>query len=59
LSVYPDADLIGVPSSGGVFEVEVDGEVIFSKAKENRFPIDGELIKRIKELEYRNNQKEG
>jgi selenoprotein W-related protein len=52
LSVYPDADVIGVPSFGGVFEVEVDGKTIFSKEKEGRFPIDGELVKRIKELEF-------
>jgi len=57
IKAYPDADLVGVPSFGGVFDVEVDGETIFSKDKEMRFPIDGELIKRIKELEYRNNQK--
>ncbi len=27
-----------VPSSGGVFEVEVDGKLVFSKKKEGRFP---------------------
>jgi selenoprotein W-related protein len=27
-----------VPASGGVFEVEVDGKLIFSKKKEGRFP---------------------
>ncbi|WP_458701719.1 SelT/SelW/SelH family protein [Sulfurospirillum sp. 1307] len=52
LSVYPDADLIGIPSFGGVFEVEVDGKNIFSKEKDGRFPIQGEIIKRIKELEF-------
>jgi selenoprotein W-related protein len=51
-AAYPDADLIGVPSFGGVFDVEVDGVNIFSKDKEGRFPIDGELVKRIKELEF-------
>jgi len=51
-AAYPDADLIGVPSFGGVFEIEVDGTTIFSKEKEGRFPIDGELVKRIKELEF-------
>ena len=51
-SVYPDADIAGVASFGGVFEVEIDGTCIFSKDKVGRFPIDGELIKRIKELEF-------
>ena len=27
-----------VPSDGGVFEVEVDGKLVFSKVKEGRFP---------------------
>ena len=51
-SVYPSADIVGVASYGGVFEVEVDGETIFSKEKEGRFPIEGELVKRMKELEF-------
>lgn len=51
-AAYPDADLIGIPSFGGVFDIEVDGVNIFSKDKEGRFPIDGELVKRIKEYEF-------
>ena len=27
-----------VPSDGGVFEVEVNGKLVFSKKKEGRFP---------------------
>jgi selenoprotein W-related protein len=27
-----------VPGSGGVFEVEVDGKLVFSKKKTGRFP---------------------
>ncbi len=27
-----------IPSSGGRFEVTVDGELVFSKLKEGRFP---------------------
>jgi selenoprotein W-related protein len=27
-----------VPSDGGVFEVEVDGKLVFSKKKEGRYP---------------------
>ena len=33
-----------VPSSGGVFEVTVDGELIFSKRALGRFPGDDEII---------------
>jgi len=29
---------------GGVFEVEVDGDLIFSKNKLGRFPQDGEVL---------------
>lgn len=31
-------------SSGGVFEVTVDGDLIFSKKKEGRFPEDQEIL---------------
>jgi selT/selW/selH-like putative selenoprotein len=31
-------------SSGGVFEIEVDGELIYSKAKLGRFPAEGEIL---------------
>lgn len=33
-----------IEGSGGVFDVEVDGAVIFSKAKEGRFPEADEII---------------
>jgi selenoprotein W-related protein len=32
------ASLTLVPSDGGVFEVEVDGKLVFSKKSEGRFP---------------------
>lgn len=51
-SVYVDAEIAKIPSMGGVFDVEVDGTIVFSKDKEYRFPIEGELIKRIKEYEF-------
>ncbi|MBD3321949.1 MAG: hypothetical protein GF350_12705 [Chitinivibrionales bacterium] len=38
-----DSELI--ESSGGVFEVEKDNELIFSKKKLGRFPGDGEIEK--------------
>jgi len=33
-----------VPSSGGRFEVTVDGELVFSKLAAKRFPEEGELL---------------
>ena len=40
-----DVDL--VPSSGGAFEVILDGELIYSKLKTGRFPEDKELTDAI------------
>ncbi|MBX9668653.1 MAG: Rdx family protein [Candidatus Obscuribacterales bacterium] len=37
-----------IVSSGGVFEIEIDGTLIFSKAKLGRFPEDGEVIQLLK-----------
>jgi len=36
-------ELIIVPSSGGVFTVTVNHDVVFSKKELNRFPDDGEV----------------
>jgi selT/selW/selH-like putative selenoprotein len=33
-----------IKGSGGVFEVEKDGQLIFSKRKEGRFPIPSEIV---------------
>ena len=38
-----------VPGSGGVFDVEVDGQTVFSKKSEGRFPDDGEVVRLLKE----------
>lgn len=38
------------PSSGGVFEVTVDGEPIFSKKKMGRHAAPGEILALIREL---------
>lgn len=38
------------PSSGGVFEVTLDGQVIFSKKQEGRFPEDDEILTQIESL---------
>ena len=32
-----------VPSDGGRFEVTIDGELVFSKLKEGRFPEEAEI----------------
>ena len=37
-----EVDLL--PSSGGVYEVTVGGEKIFSKTELKRFPRDGEIL---------------
>ena len=33
-----------VPGSRGAFDVVVDGETIFSKHREHRFPAPGEIV---------------
>jgi selT/selW/selH-like putative selenoprotein len=40
-----DAELVA--SGGGVFEVEVDGDLIFSKKAEDRFPEEDEIFQAI------------
>jgi selenoprotein W-related protein len=37
-----------VPSSGGVFEVSLDGETIFSKRQTGRFPEYEEIARHLK-----------
>ena len=39
----PGAEIELVKSSGGVFEVTVDGRLVFSKKKLGRFPTDAEI----------------
>lgn len=36
-----------IEGSGGVFEVKVDGSLIFSKKKEGRFPEDDEILQAL------------
>jgi len=40
-----ESDLVA--SRGGVFEVSVDGVLVFSKRESGRFPEDGEVVRRI------------
>jgi selT/selW/selH-like putative selenoprotein len=39
-----------IKSGGGVFEIEADGVLIFSKKKEFRFPSNEEIIQKLKNL---------
>jgi selT/selW/selH-like putative selenoprotein len=43
-----DADVELIASEGGVYEVVVDGNHIFSKKMLSRFPDDGEIVSLIK-----------
>ena len=38
------------PSSGGVFEVTLNGSLIFSKKQLGRFPNDGEIVNFIENV---------
>ncbi len=38
-----DMEIELIPSSGGVFEIVADTELLFSKKKLQRFPEDGEV----------------
>ena len=44
--LHVDPELI--PGSGGVFEVKVDGKLIFSKSVAGRFPEAAEIVSAIK-----------
>jgi selT/selW/selH-like putative selenoprotein len=41
---WPDTEVKLIPSSGGVFEVKVDGELIFSKKALRRHADPGEVV---------------
>jgi selT/selW/selH-like putative selenoprotein len=47
---YPDAEVRLVESSGGVFEVTVDGTVVFSKKASGRHAAPGEVLSAIERL---------
>jgi len=44
---YPDADVKLIESAGGVFEVTVDGDLVFSKQKLGRHAEPGEVLELI------------
>ena len=47
---YPDADIRLIESTGGVFEVAVEGQPVFSKKKMRRHAAPGEVLTAIQEL---------
>lgn len=42
-----DSELIA--GSGGVFDVTVEGDILFSKHEEGRFPTNDEILRLLKE----------
>jgi selenoprotein W-related protein len=46
---FPDPEVRLIPSSGGVFEVNVDGELVFSKKASRRHAEPGEVVRLIRE----------
>jgi selenoprotein W-related protein len=47
---FPDADIRLLESSGGLFEVTVDGTLIFSKKATRRHAQPGEVLRAIQTL---------
>jgi selT/selW/selH-like putative selenoprotein len=47
---FPDAEVRLVESSGGVFEVAVDGKPVFSKKQVRRHAEPGEVLKAVHQL---------
>lgn len=44
---FPQADISLISSGGGVFEISLNGNLIFSKRALNRFPEEGEIKKLV------------
>jgi len=51
VSAFPGSTFELVASSGGLFEVDVDGQRVFSKARLDRFPEYQEVPKLVLALE--------
>ncbi len=47
---FPDAEVRLIESSGGVFEVAVDGKQVFSKKLSRRHAEPGEVLKAVHQL---------
>ena len=48
-SAFPDVNTNLISSGGGVFEIMLDGNLIFSKRAKGRFPDDDEVVTLIKQ----------
>jgi selenoprotein W-related protein len=46
---FPDSEVRLIPSSGGVFEVQLDGALVFSKKASRRHAEPGEVVGLIRE----------
>ncbi len=46
---YPDAEVNLIESSGGLFEVTIDGNLVFSKQELGRHAEDGEVVRLMAE----------
>ena len=44
---FPNMEIYLISSGGGVFEIVLDGKLIFSKKAINRFPEKGEVVRII------------
>ena len=44
---FPNIEISLISSGGGVFEIVLDGKLIFSKKAINRFPEKGEVVRII------------
>jgi selT/selW/selH-like putative selenoprotein len=47
--MFPGCEVRLIPSSGGVFEVKLDGELIFSKKALRRHAEPGEVVRLVRE----------
>jgi selT/selW/selH-like putative selenoprotein len=47
---FPDAQVRLVQSSGGLFEVSVDGQLVFSKKAARRHAAPGEVLQAVERL---------
>jgi selT/selW/selH-like putative selenoprotein len=48
---FPGAEIRLIESSGGVFEVTVDGKLVFSKKQVRRHAEPGEVLKAVQQLQ--------
>jgi selT/selW/selH-like putative selenoprotein len=47
---FPDVEVRPIQSSGGLFEVSVDGQLVFSKKSLRRHAAPGEVLQAIQRL---------